>query len=36
MRIDGEIERLSEMPADSIGAAVIKDLGTSCWQLSDY
>ncbi len=34
MRTDGEIERLSEMPADSIAAATTKkDLGTSRWQL---
>jgi hypothetical protein len=34
MRTDGEIKRLSEMPADSIVAATTKkDLGTSRWQL---
>jgi len=34
MRTDGESERLSEMPADSIAAAATKiDLGTSRWAL---
>jgi len=35
-RIDGEIERLSAMPADDMSAATKKkDLGTSRWQLVD-